>query len=95
MDDIAKICSEHNTFLKNDKVWNVRDGVSNVTNLVQPMIIGTLFQQDGPIWKKARKELKKVSIESVRSRMKDAEKEGLTYDEYCAKYRLHKELSLI
>ena len=47
------------------------------------------------LWKKARKELKKVSIESVRSRMKDAEKEGLTYDEYCAKYRLHKELSLI
>ena len=43
----------------------------------------------------AKKELKKVSIESVRSRMKDAEKEGLTYDEYCAKYRLHKELSLI
>jgi hypothetical protein len=27
--------------------------------------------------------------------MKDAEKEGLTYDEYCVKYRLHKELSLI
>jgi hypothetical protein len=47
------------------------------------------------LWKKARKELKKVSIESVRSRMKDAEKEGLTYDEYCVKYRLHKELSLI
>ena len=47
------------------------------------------------LWKKARKELKKVSIESVRARMKDAEKEGLTYDEYCVKYRLHKELSLI
>lgn len=47
------------------------------------------------LWKKAKKELKKVPVEIVRFRMKDAEKEGLTYEEYCAKYRLHKELSSI
>ena len=43
----------------------------------------------------SKKRIKESFYESVRSRMKDAEKEGLTYDEYCAKYRLHKELSLI
>jgi|TARA_R110000744_G_C18909161_1_gene510312 hypothetical protein len=47
------------------------------------------------LWKKAKRELKKIPVEIVRFRMKDAEKEGLTYDEYCVKYRLHKELSSI
>jgi len=47
------------------------------------------------LWNKAKKELKKVPIEIVRFRMREAEKEGLTYEEYCVKYRLHKELSSI
>jgi hypothetical protein len=47
------------------------------------------------LWKKAKKEQKKIPVEIVKFRMKNAEKEGLTYDEYCVKYRLHKELSLI
>ncbi len=34
------------------------------------------------LWKKAKKELKKVPIEVVRFRMKCAEMEGLTYQEY-------------
>ena len=47
------------------------------------------------LWKKAKKESKKVPVEIVRFRIKEARKEGLTYDEYCFKYRLHKELSSI
>ena len=47
------------------------------------------------LWKKAQAELKRVPVEIIRFRMKEAEKEGLTYTEYCTKYRLHKSLSSV
>ena len=47
------------------------------------------------LWKKAKREAKKVPIEIVRFRIKEAKKEGLSYQEYCDKYRLHRELSSI
>ena len=39
------------------------------------------------LWKKAKKELKKVPVEVVRFRMKCAEMEGLTYQEYMQKQK--------
>ena len=59
---------------------------------------GSLMTGDygiGPAEKKAKREAKKVPIEIVRFRMKEAKKEGLSYQEYCDKYRLHRELSSI
>tara|TARA_R110002074_G_scaffold167025_2_gene327892 strand:- start:415 stop:618 length:204 start_codon:yes stop_codon:yes gene_type:complete len=47
------------------------------------------------LWKKAQVELKRVPVEIIRFRMKQAEREGLTYTEYCTKYRLHKSMSSV
>jgi hypothetical protein len=47
------------------------------------------------LWKKAQAGLKRVPVEIIRFRMKQAEREGLTYTEYCTKYRLHKSVSSV
>jgi len=55
-DTVGRLCTD-NSFVKNDAVYKVVDGVVNVSNLVQPLLNNTLFQKDGPEWKQTRKDI--------------------------------------